>query len=147
MTFACRTFQGMQPSGGAQSFSASLANTSASTGIRNASFNLVNDGTATTGASPAGGHQSCGPWFTPTTASIGNSFWAKMVLGTNSGTTVSGSAVGSVVSLSGATNWTFTNTGTSTEGTGSASVFIYSDAGGTQLVATGSVSWDVGFAP
>lgn len=148
MTFASRTFQGMSQGAAPISFSATLRNTSASTGIRSASFTLVNDGTSTTSASPAGGSQSCGPWFSPApTTSIGSSYWAKLTLGTNSGTNVSGSSVGTVVSLSSAASWTFANSGTSTEGIGSATVGIYADAGGTILVTTGSVTWDVGFAP
>ena len=131
--------------GRAQAFVAGLGNTSLSTGIRSAGFTLVSDGTATTSASPAGGTQTCTPWFIPTTTGIGSSYWCKFTTGSSTNTTITGT-VGSVISISGA-SWTFANSATNQEGVGNATVAIYSDAGGVNLVATGTVNWDVGFTP
>jgi hypothetical protein len=149
MTFACRTFQGMGGGGSPINFTAGLGNTLLTTGVRSASFTLVNDGTSTVSRSPGGGGGSisCGPWFSPSpTVGVGSQYWCKLVLGSNAGTVVSGSGVGSVISIGGA-GWTFTSSSTTTEGTGAATVNVYADAAGTILVATGSVSWDVGYTP
>lgn len=128
-------------------FTASLVNTSLSTGTRSAGFTLVNDGTSTTSAGPAGGSQSCGPWFVPSpSAGIGSSYWAKFTTGSSTNTNITGT-VGSVVALSSGASWSFANSATNQEGVGNATVSIYSDAGGTNLVATGTVGWDVGFTP
>lgn len=148
MTFAARTIMGISQ-GAPINFSAGLGNTLISTGVRSASFTLINDGTSTVGKSGTGGSGSlfCGPWFSPApTAGVGSQYWCKLVLGSNSGTVVSGSAVNTVMTVGGS-GWTFTSSGATTEGTGAATVNIYADAGGTILVATGSVSWDVGYTP
>lgn len=133
--------------GRAQGFTASLVNTSLSTGTRSAGFTLVNDGTSTTSASPAGGTQSCSAWFSPApTTGAGSLYWAKFTTGSSTNTTITGT-VGSVISLSAGAAWSFANSATNQEGVGNATVSIYSDSGGTNLIATGSVSWDVGFTP
>lgn len=133
-------------SGGIQAFSVGLSNNSVATGIRSASFTLVSDGTST--RTPNGGGSAvAGPnWYAPTTASIGSSYWVKLVINSSATTTISGSATNTVMSVSGA-GWTFTNTATNNEGTGSGTLSFYTDSGGTNLVATGSVSWDVGYTP
>lgn len=138
-------------SGGAITFSATLNNIlSGTTGLRSAGFSMLNDGTGTTSRSPAGGTGTAttGPWYFPNpTAAIGSNYWVKLTINTQSLTTISGSATATVISLSSTVGWTFTNSATNTEGTGTGTVSIYADSGGTILVATASVSWDVGFTP
>lgn len=136
-------------SGGPIAFVAGLGNTLATAGVRSGTMTLVNDGTSTASRSPAGGSgvTSCGPWYFPNpTTGVGSLFWCKWTTNTTNNSTITGSAVGSVISIGGS-SWTVSNSGTGVEGTGTATISVYADAGGTILVATGAVSWDVGFAP
>lgn len=134
-------------------FSAGLSNNSLTTGIRSATVTLNSDGTSSVSRSPtsnvkAGSNISCGPWGSPTTTGVGSSYWCKLVPGSYNNTTISGGLVNSVISISGA-SWTFTSTGASSEGfdNGGSVINVYSDAAGTHLVNSGSISWDVGYAP
>lgn len=136
--------------GGPIAFVAGAGNLLTTTGLRSASVGLASDGTGTASRSPAGGTgtATCGPWYFPNpTAGIGSSFWVKLTINTQTFTTISGNATGTVLSLGTAVSWTFTNSATSTEGTGTGTFAIYTDAAGTNQVATGTLTWDVGFAP
>jgi len=146
MTFATRTLQGM-PQGGPIPFSMGLSNTSITTGIRSAFFQLNSDGT-TTKTPTGGGTNVAGPnWYSPApTTGASTGLYCKLTIDTTSGTTITGSATGSVISLGGS-SWTFTNTSSTTEGSGTGTLRMYSDSGGTNLLATASVSWDVGYTP
>lgn len=136
-------------SGGPIAFSASLVNTlSGTTGVRSAGFTLNNDGTSSTSRSPSGGTgvATCGPWYFPNpTAGVGANYWCKLTISSQANTTISG-AVNTVQSVGGS-SWTFSSSATNVEGTGSGTLTIYADAGGTSVVATGGVGWDVGFTP
>lgn len=135
-------------SGGPISFSASLVSTlSGTTGIRSAGFTLNSDGTSSTSRTSGGtGTATCGPWYFPNpTAGVGSLYWCKLTISSQSNTTISG-AVNTVQSVGGS-SWTFSSSATNVEGTGSGTVTIYADSGGTIVVATGSVGWDVGFTP
>jgi len=146
VTFAARTFQGM-PQGRPIPFTLGLTNDSISLGIRSASFTLVSDGT-TTQTPTGGGSQVAGPaWYSPApTAGAATGVWCKLTINSNTQTTITGTATGSVVTVGGS-SWTFTNDATNHEGFGSATLTFYADSGGTQLLATASVSWDVGYTP
>jgi hypothetical protein len=146
MTFAARTFQGMAQ-GGPIPFSMGLSNNSAATGVRSAFFSLNSDGTTT--QTPAGGGTNItGPaWYSPApTTGAATGLYCKLTINSSSGTTITGTATGSVVSLGGS-SWTFTSVNNVTEGTGNGTLYIYGDSGGTNPLATGSVSWDVGYTP
>jgi hypothetical protein len=135
--------------GGPINFSASCVNTlSGTTGLRSAGFTLNSDGTSSTSRSPTGGTgtSTCGPWYFPNpTAGVGALYYCKLTISSQSNTTISG-AVNTVQSVSGA-SWSFQNSATNVEGTGSGTLTIYSDAGGTQVITSNSVGWDVGFTP
>lgn len=145
MTFGARTFQGMSQ-GSPVPFSLGLSNNSISLGIRSASFTLVNDGTSTK-TPTGGGSQVAGPnWFSPApTTGAGTGIWCKLTINSTSQTTISGTT-GGVISVGGS-SWTFTSGASNQEGTGSATLTFYGDAGGTNLLATASVTWDVGYTP
>lgn len=72
-------------------------------------------------------------WFTPTTTGIGNSYWCKLVL--LSGSNPTSGTMNTVLALSSNRSWSW-NTGV----TGSYTLTIYSDAGGSNQVATVTVS-------
>jgi len=135
--------------GGPVNFSASCINTlSGTTGLRSAGFTLNSDGTSSTSRSPTGGTgtSTCGPWYFPNpTAGVGSLYWCKLTISSQSNTTISG-AVNTVQSVSGA-SWSFQNSATNVEGTGSGTLTIYADSGGTQVITSNSVGWDVGFTP
>lgn len=145
MTFAARTFQGTS-NGGPIAFSGGVSNNSAATGVRSGSFQINSDGTTQStvhGVSSVAGS----PWYAPLPApGIGASYWCKMTINSTTGTTASGS-FGTVLALSSNINWGFTSTGPLTEGFGNATLNIYGDAGGTSLLASANVSWDVGYTP
>lgn len=144
MTFAVRTFLGLS-SGGPVSGSYGVSNNSGSTGIRGGSLNLLNDGTAT--ETFHGSSTAASPWYSPLPApGIGSFYWCKLTINSSSGTTVSGST-GSILSLASGAGWSFTSTGAITEGTGTATLNIYGDAGGSSLLSSFGVSWDVGYTP
>ena len=95
-----------------------------------AQVGLSADGTI----SVVGNGSSAGPnWYAPTTAGIGSSYWAKLVVNSGAGPT-SGSGLG-IVSLAGGANWIW---GRSSLGSTTANVTlgVYSDAGATVLVAS-----------
>lgn len=145
MTFASRTFFAMA-NGGPIGFSGGVSNNSAATGVRSGSFQINSDGT--TQSTRLGVSNVVGsPWYAPLPApGIGASYWCKMTINSSTGTTSSGS-FGTVLSLSGNINWGFTSSGPLTEGVGNATLNIYGDAGGTSLLASANVSWDVGYTP
>lgn len=96
---------------------------------------LNTDGTITYTGSGSGGASN---WHAPTTAGIGSSRWVKFTLA--SGTAWdSGLAAGTVHALSTARQlqWTQSSAGSRAA---SVTVQIYSDAAGTTLVSTGTVS-------
>jgi hypothetical protein len=146
MTFAARSFQGMSQ-GGPIPFSVGLSNNSISLGVRSAVFNLVSDGTITKTPTGGGTQTTSGAWYSPApTTGASTGYWCKLVINTSASTTVSGTATNTVTSLGGS-GWTFTSSASNAEGTGTATLYIYGDSGGTNLLVTASVSWDVGYTP
>jgi len=139
MTGAMQMLIGSGQRGTLTGSAGSAVNTSVATGIRSATFALVNDGTFT-GTNTAGGN-----WFTPTVAGIGSSWSAKLVINTQANTTITGT-LNTFLSLSGSTSWGFSNTATNNEGTGTGTI-SFSPDGGTTTVGTMAISWDVGFTP
>lgn len=135
-------------SGGPISFSASLVSTlSGTTGVRSAGMTLNSDGTSSTSRTSGGtGTATCGPWYSPNpTTGVGSNYWCKLTISSQTNTTISG-AVNTVQSVGGS-SWTFSSSTANVEGSGSGTVTIYGDSGGTQVIQTGSVGWDVGFTP
>lgn len=146
MTFAARTFQGMSQ-GGPVPFSLGLSNNSISLGIRSAVFTLVNDGTITKTPIGGGTQTTSGAWYSPApTTNAGTGIWCKLTVNSNTNCNITGSGTGTVVSVGGS-SWTFTSSATNAEGVGSGTLTFYGDSGGTNLLATASVSWDVGYTP
>lgn len=141
MTFAARTFQGMNP-GGPVPFSLGVTNVAPSTGIRSGSFTLNSDGT--TSKTPSGVAPS---WYSPApTTGAATGYYCALVINSSAGTTVGGPGSGVVVAVSGA-SWSFTNTSANVEGSGTATLYVYADVAGTQVLTTNFVSWDVGYQP
>lgn len=152
MTFAVRTFMGAA-SGGPINFSLGVSNTSAGVGVRSGAANMISDGTSTSTQHGVSG-QADSPWYSPApTTGAATPLYAKVSNLVRASTTITGGGftsnalTNSVFSLSGGTGWGFTSSASNQEGTGSFTVTIYADAGGTQVLATGSVSWDVGYTP
>jgi len=139
MTFATRTFAGMSQ-GSVLPPNINVQNTSASAGIRNGGFSLAADGTVTkTNASGDSTWYSSAP-----VAGIGSNYWVKLTINSSVNTSMSGSATGTVLALSGAPGWSFANNASNKEGTGSFTLTFYSDSGGTSVVGTNTGTWDVG---
>ncbi len=112
----------------AQFTGATISRSTLSPANATASLDLNSNGTCTpVGDSPA----SLQNWFSPTTAGIGSSYWARST--PNSGTFSGGSGTG-IVSLSGGAGWTRSQT---TVGASSVNftVEIFSDSGGVNKVA------------
>lgn len=116
-----------------QNFSGSISNTSITSGIRSVTLVIGATGTASGSTN----------WFTPTTTGAGNAYWVKF---TSSGAgTWSGDVRGTVYALTANQSITVANTGAIVENLGTITVSIYSNAAGTNLVATGTVNYDVGY--
>lgn len=121
------------------SFAARIRNTSASTpGTRSASVTFYSDGTASTIPSTAPPN-----WFFPTTVGIGAG-WSVRVTGTGTGTNVSGMVSGVWYPLTSPRVVAYSNSNPNDEGYGAASV-DFSPDGGTTVINSGSIDWDVGY--
>jgi hypothetical protein len=116
-----------------------MTNTSVSTGIRSASFTLVNDGTFTSSSSGTGN------WLSPTSAGVGSNWWAKATVNTTTNTSLTGTT-GGWTQLTSGEAWSAQNTATNNEGTGNFTI-AFSPDGGTTTVGSMNVSWDVGYTP
>lgn len=92
------------------------------------------------GAITYAGNQSNGPsqWHNPVTAGTGNSFWIRFILVFGSAWD-SGLVSNTVYQLNTARSLVWTATA-STSKSSAASVQIYTDAGGTVLVASGTIN-------
>lgn len=144
MTFAARTFQALSL-GSVISFGPVVSNNSAALGVRSGSLNLANDGTGNQRVLNVVNNIA---WYAPApTTSIGSSIWCKLTINSQAFTTITGSATGSVISLSGGAGWTFTSSASNQEGTGTFTLTFYGDAAGTNLLSTQSGNWDVGYTP
>jgi hypothetical protein len=76
-------------------------------------------------------------WFSPVTPGIGTGYWIRLTV--NSGTSPSGSAVGSWLQLSSARSWSLTRTTIGTF-TGNYTLEIATDSGGTNIVASQTIN-------
>lgn len=121
-------------------FTSTLTHTSTTIGTYSAGLTFNTDGTTT------GNYASnSGNWYSPTSAGIGTSFWARLTTSSLTMINTSGSlAGGGWVQLSSAQGVTFTNSGTSNEGTGNYTVQFATDAAGANITGTISGSIDVG---
>jgi hypothetical protein len=83
-------------------------------------------------------------WFIPTTTGIGSSYWVK---GVSDGfcNPTGGAVQDIVISLAAGQSWSWTVNNNYLIGT--FTVYIYSDAAGTNLVGTGSISINVENTP
>jgi len=127
-----------------QSFSVLAFNTAASTGLRSATFRLNSDGSSqrSNGASLA----TTTNWYSPTTSSIGTSYWAKATITTPaSGGTLNGN-YGSWIQLTSGSSWSISNSSTTSEATGAIQVIIAASSGGSTL-GTIDVNFDAGYTP
>lgn len=86
------------------------------------------------------GNQSAGPnaWYLPFTAGIGSSYWIKFTLVSGSAWD-SGLASGAISALSSSRSLTW-SASAGTSKTAVVAVQVYSDAGGTALVASGTIT-------
>ncbi len=86
------------------------------------------------------GNQSAGPnaWYLPFTTGIGNGYWIKFTLSSGSAWD-SGPVSGTLYQLSSTRSLTWSATA-GTSKTAVVSVQIYSDAGGTTLVTSGTIN-------
>jgi len=122
-----------------QGFIANLINTSTVSGIRTSALTLNADGSANvtgTGASTTA-------WLTPYTTGIGANYWVKVTVTASTSSSTTGTT--GWLSLASGTTWSASNSGNTLEGTGTATVQFAADSGGATIVATGSLSWDVGY--
>jgi hypothetical protein len=125
-------------------FAADLAYISATTGIRQATLVLNSNGTT----SATGSGSSSNSWYTPTTAGIGNSVWVKVrVVSTSNSTTSFTGGFDTWTQLSSAKTIVAQNSSSNLEGTGTFEAKFASDASGTNVLGTFSVSWDCGYVP
>jgi hypothetical protein len=136
MSFAARSNRSVAASGGPVNGTASIAGDQYGSGI-SGTYTAVTNGTQTaTSSSFAFDYSSCDPnWYSPTTAAIGNSYWVKVTL--NSGSAWDSGLVNNTVyalTSNRALTWTVSTLNTSKSA--NVSVRFYSDAGGTTLVAT-----------
>lgn len=86
---------------------------------------------------------TCSPnWYSPTTVGIGSSYWVKFTLDTGNAWD-SGLVNNTVYALSSARALTWTTTSIPGTKAATATARIYSDAGGTTLVATVAITVDL----
>lgn len=141
--FACAPF-GFGSFGRANPVNGSVRNTSLTPGIRTGQFNFNSNGTSN--VSGAGAAGSVSNWFSIVQAGIGSSYWVRFTQTSNVFTTVSGLTSGTWTAIGAGVSLTLQNSGIGTEGIGDGTIELSPD-GGTTIVSTGSVSWDVGYTP
>jgi hypothetical protein len=105
----------------------------ASPGTATSSIRLNDDGSITYAT---GTTNPAGAWFTPTTGGVGASYWARVTV--NAGALSSGTA-GSWVAISSAPLWSRIRSGIGSDQV-DFTLQIASDAAGTNIVATKSIS-------
>jgi len=134
MTFAARSNRAVS-GGGPVNGSASINGEQYGAGL-SGTYTAVTNGTQTAISNGMVEYSSCDPnWYLPTTAAIGNSYWVKFTL--NSGSAWDSGLVNNTVyalTSNRALTWTVSTLNTSKSA--NVSVRFYSDAGGTTLVAT-----------
>jgi hypothetical protein len=135
MSFAARSNRSVASSGGPVNGSANVSGDSYGFGITG-TYTAVTNGTQTAATVGSLEYSSCDPnWYSPTTAAIGNSYWVKFTL--NSGSAWdSGLVNNTVYALTSNRALTWTVSALNTSKSANVSVRFYSDAGGTTLVAT-----------
>lgn len=86
------------------------------------------------------GNQSTGPatWYDPTTTGVGSGFWIKFTLSSGSAWDA-GLVSGTLYQISSARTLTWSATAGISK-TASVAVQVYADAGGTQLVSSGTMA-------
>jgi len=116
-----------------------LNNTGPTVGTYSATLTIVGDGSL-----KINGTTIAAQWFDPITAGIGASYWVKLTSFTGLANHTGLASPASITSVG--TTFNVTNHTTSSEDAGTYTLTIYSDAGGTNAVATLSGSYDVGRA-
>lgn len=140
MTFAARSNRAVS-GGGPVNGSANVAGEQYAAGI-SGTYTAVTNGTQT--ASSTGiDYSSCDPnWYLPTTTAIGNSYWVKFTL--NSGAAWNSGLINNTVyALTSNRALTWTVAALDAQKVANVSVRFYSDAGGTTLVATHTLTVDL----
>lgn len=118
--------------GGIVSYNTPAGGSSASLSF-NTDGSITSTGT-TTGSGPNLGHSK---WFIPLSAGIGSSYWIRATL--SSGNAWTSGTMGSWIQLSSIRTWTTNAAGGSVKS--NVTLFeIASDAGGSNIVATGSIT-------
>jgi hypothetical protein len=134
MTFAARQNRSVASSGGPINGTANLAGLAFNSSM-SGTYTAVTNGTQTAAASTGDLSTYDTNWYTPTTVSIGNSYWVKFTL--NSGSAWdSGLVNNTVYALTSNRALTWTVASYPSSKSAHVSVRFYSDAGGTTLVAT-----------
>ena len=106
-----------------------------------AKINYLSNGTiADAGISTGGTHSYTGPanWYVPTTTGIGSSYYIRFTLLTGAGAT-SVPSIGTLAAIGGGASLSLVATA-NTARSATVRVDIYSDSGGTNLVASGTIS-------
>lgn len=134
-------FYGKSAASPVPSWSIRLENISSIKGIRSATLDI--NGTGSVGT--RGGSAQTSNWYLPNVTGIGAAYYVKFV---SSGQgNFSGTARNTIVNIgSGGVAITVASGSTTAEAIGQITVSIYRDAAGTQLVSTGGVPYDVGWA-
>lgn len=129
-------FAGLAADSGSVALNITAIGDSKPSGTATGSLTLSTDGSQSTAGTDSVAGASW--WTAAPQTGIGSSFWAKMTV--NSGSALSGAATGSVLALSSSRTWSLSRTGTGTN-TSNVTLEIFSDAGGTQLVASKSFAF------
>jgi hypothetical protein len=129
-------FAGLAADSGSVALNITAIGDSKPSGTATGSLTLSTDGSQSTAGTDSVAGSSW--WSAAPLAGVGNSYWAKMTV--NSGSALSGAATGSVLALSSSRTWSLSRTGIGSN-TSNVTLEIFSDAGGTQLVASKSFAF------
>lgn len=132
------------------SWSGSTTNVSVATGGRTCGFSVVTNGT-TLHSQGSSAITTAGPnWYSPTTTSIGSSYWVKATFTTTTAPSGSGNTTtgtfGSWGQITANQTWTWSTATGQTEWAGTMTL-QFSLTNGGAVVGTGSVGFDVGYTP
>ena len=151
MTFGARTSIGMNSANGAITTPSVIrTNTSVSTGTRSTFVNCQSTGLIAVGA---GNGAASAAWVTPApTTGIGSSWWVKFHLTSSANTNsppgvISGVTMDTWLPLSAGQLINFNSGGSNNEYTAGVSLQFATDAGGSNVVGSGGISVDIGYAP
>ncbi len=99
------------------------------------------DGTVTR-RNNAGTYVATNPWYSPTTSGIGSSYWIKLVPRSGAAT-LSAGTINSVLALSSTLTWEMAIASGASTKSGAFDYYLFSDSGGLNTVATGTISMSV----